>query len=245
MKIVFLLLAVLLSSSVAQADNIDIQHPQPAIEEVAYKLQDALRKNDRAYVAKLIYYPIDIEKPLPNIKSEDEFLKNWGDFFDALTISTIISTKPEAVGWQGTMLDNGKIWFSNGKIIAINMRTEDFKNKLAEAIRQDSLKLYPTAQNYKSIKLECTTSDKHIRVQQHEDGLYYFSWHKDSNLAEKPSIELKGDVENQDSGGGLLYQFKNNNLSYEIFEPHICGEDCNTHISFFDNGKQMSDEICK
>jgi hypothetical protein len=211
----------------------------------AHKLQEALKKNDKVAIAHLITYPIELERPLPSIKTEKDFLKSWGDFFDANTIAEVVDDEPGTIGWRGVQVGNGDIWFSKGKIYRINMRTQAFSKKLDAAKKNEDATLYPSARNYKHIRYTCDTVSHHIRIQEHKDGIYYFSWKSGAALSQKPELELKGSLENQGTGGNVIFSFKNKEYLYELNEVHTCGEDCNNYLTVSKNGQEISKQVCK
>lgn len=213
--------------------------------ECARQLQEALKQNDKTAVASLIAYPVMREKPLPPIVSKKDFIDNWDDFFDAAIISALVDSKPEVVGWRGVMLANGSIWFGDGKLKVLNMRTAAFEKKFATLRARDSAILYPAAQGYKRIELECDALEQHIRIQKHEDGLYYFAWKKGEALSEKPISLLKGSVEAQGLAGSRLYTFKDVDSVYEVLDSSLCEEPtCAVHITSYKDSQQVSEVIC-
>ena len=153
--------------------------------------------------------------------------------------------EPEIMGWRGVMLGAGDIWFNEGKINGINMRTKTFERKFAEVRKKESVNLYPSVRGYKGIELECDTSDLHVRIQEHGDGLHYFSWKKGDSLSAKPVLSLKGEVDIQGSAGNRFYTFKNKKYLYEVDDSNVCEGVCAIHITVFKDGRKISDEVCK
>lgn len=214
--------------------------------ECAHKLQDALKKNDKTAVAHLIAYPFEREKPLPPIKTEEDFLKSWDDFFNVDTISELLNAEPGEIGWRGVQLGGGGIWFQRGKIYRINMQTAAFREKLDKAKKAEYAMLHPSARDYKRIRYECDTASHHIRIQEHKDGMHYFSWKKGEALSQKPELALKGSLEYQGTGGGELYTFENKEYSYKINKiGSVCGEDCNNYLTVSKNGEELSKQVCE
>lgn len=213
--------------------------------ECAYKLQKALRENNKVAVVDLMNYPVMREKPLKSIESAGDFIENWNDFFDNEIISRMIAAQPEVVGWRGVMLGDGDVWFSNGKIDVLNTRTEAFADKFKKAQEEEFLTLHESVRGYKRIALECNTRHSHIRIQEHDDGLRYFSWEKALPLTEKPGVSLRGSVDVQGSAGNRIYTFKNGARIYEVDDSVMCEGVCKIHVIVSENDAVISDEVCE
>ena len=244
-RFLFIVAAVVVFGVSSRAYSSPDNEAYKADYECAHKLQEALKRNDKATIAHLISYPFEREKPLPSIKTEKDFLENWDDFFNTATISEIVDAEPGEIGWRGVQIGGGNIWFRDGKIYRINMRTSTFKEKFDTVKKKEYATLYPSAQNYKRIRYVCDTVSHHIRIQEHEDGLHYFSWKNETSMSQKPELELNGDLKYDGTGGNIQYSFKNKEYSYEIYEVHTCGEDCNTYLTVSKGGKDISKQVCK
>lgn len=210
----------------------------------AHELQDALKKGDKAAVAHLIEYPFERPKPLQPIKTEKEFIESWSDFFNSQTINYILQSEPGEVGWRGVAL--GSIWFRKGKIHRIGDRTDIYKKHFDAAKKKDYATLYPSARGYKQLRYECDTPSHHIRIQQHQDGVYYFSWKKGAPLSQRPELKLKGFAKYEGTTGWVLYTFKNGKFVYQIDDPGISmAENCDSTLILSKNGDEISNQVCK
>ncbi len=197
-------------------------------------------------VASLIDYPMPREYPLTVISSAEEFVANWEDFFDKEKISVVIGGVPEEIGWRGVQIADGKIWFNNGKITAINFRTADFDKKFTEAKNNEARSLYESARGYKNVPIRCATSKKIIRIQEHENDFRYFVWQKGANLSEKPELSLKGEQVFDGSGGNSRYIFENNGYTYELDHPVLCEDGgCIKSLAVFKAENELSRQACE
>jgi len=212
----------------------------------AQLFQEALRADNKQAVAKLIRYPLWMEYPLPAIKSAADFIKNWDDFFDAANIKSLLASKPTQVGWRGVALGPGDVWFDEGRIITLNLRTREFDHKLHEAINRDNLKVHPSARGYKNIAVTCSTPTKDIRIQEHADGFHYFAWKKDSDHLAKPELTLRGTAKFEGSAGLATFTFERNGYKYLLSQPDICETRiCTYELIVERGGKKLSTQVCK
>ncbi|MCE3231814.1 MAG: hypothetical protein K0R98_71 [Rickettsiaceae bacterium] len=211
----------------------------------AEELQEALRTNDRQTVANLITYPLDREEPLPPIKNSQEFLENWDDYFNAEIIDAITTSTPDTIGWRGVQLNGGSVWFADGGIKRFNFTTDKYNQKLANAKKLESEKLYPSAKGYDKIVFQCSTDKLYIRTQYHGEDLRYFAWKKGATLSSKPEIELtSGKIDYQGTGGNYVMTFKNGNYTYELEVTNLCGQTCDNYLVVSKGDKELSNQVC-
>lgn len=218
----------------------------PAEDKIAFsKLFQALKANDKLAIAKLVQYPVTRLHPLPLIKNEDQFLENYGDFFDDKTISELEKSKNDIwSNWQGTTIGSGLIWLNSGRIYSFNISTELQKKKSKEKLKE---KLHPSAQNFDNILFECKTKKHFIRIQNSNKKIYYFSWKNEKDLSQKPEIVLTGNVDYQGTGENTLYTFKNENYIYQVSHLQNCVEECNSNLTIYNSKrtKVILRQICK
>jgi hypothetical protein len=94
------------------------------------EFQTALAKDDRIKVALLVNYPVSAAnmKRKFNLKTEEEFLQAYDEFFTPLVKKIIAAQRPSCVnlmGSKGFMLARGEVWFTeypggHMRIFAIN-----------------------------------------------------------------------------------------------------------------------------
>ena len=80
------------------------------------ELQEAVAKGDKKHVAGMISYPFERSYPLKPIANESEFIANYNSLLPAHIRERIIQsalTDWTTVGWRGTVLDNGLLWFTD------------------------------------------------------------------------------------------------------------------------------------
>ena len=212
----------------------------------AKKLQQALMHNDKRAVADLIQYPLVRDQPLSPIKNSKDFLKHWGEYFDAANIARISTSKAEQYGWRGIAMSNGEVWFKDGRISAFNVQTTASKTALAAAMTVENRGLYKSAQGYDKIVFRCKTKNLSIRVQQNADSYNYFAWKKSAALTTKPELEIiGGKYLPQGTGSNFDMEFQNNDYKYTVSVGHnLCGEDCKDYLEVFKGDTQLSRDVC-
>jgi hypothetical protein len=212
----------------------------------AKAFQDALTHNDREKVGALIHFPLRRDRPLPAIADRKEFLAHWDEFFDAGLVKRLTRNPPAEVGWRGIMLEDGCVWFSNGKASVFNCRTPSYERAWREARQSEERGLYETARGYDRIEHECSTNTVHVRAQDHGRDLRYFAWKKGASMATKPQLELRGGItEFQGSGGNYTLTFSNPPYRYILEVANICGEDCNDYLVVQKAGHEISRHVCR
>lgn len=212
----------------------------------AAALQEALKNNERQKVAVIISYPLKRAFPLSEVTNPQEFLAQWDEFFDAELIERLTKQQPEEMGWRGVMLEHGCVWFSEGKISALNCETEEYKKAWEAAKQKESNTLYRTARNYDALEFECRTDSLHIRAQRHGKNLRYFAWKNGQSLATKPQLALQNGVYDfQGSGGNHNLIFSNPPYVYTLEVTRLCGDDCNSYIVVSKGKEEISRRACK
>lgn len=212
----------------------------------ALDFQAALKAGDRNTVARMVAYPVVRDFPLPPVKSTGEFLASWDQFFDAATMAALLRSRPEQIGWQGVTLANGKVWFNNGKLGTLNLKTDLYRARLEAAKKVESSTLYPSARGYDSVPVSCSTKTRHIRIQDHGDGFHYFAWPRSGSLSQKPELELKGSMEYQGSAGGEVYTFNNGAFGYVFEANRMCEQKtCPDLLTVSRGDKEISSQACR
>jgi hypothetical protein len=244
MRYFFALCAVFLfvsSSSFAQ----QISDEFKADEVAAIKFQQALKSDDKKAVANLIYYPLEREYPLSPIKTPEDFIAHWDEYFDTNIIKDIITAKPEQIGWRGVQLVNGLVWFKDAKVFKIQYRTSEFEKIFGEAKEKEGQSINSEARGYTTLLLSCQTKSKHIRVQKHNDVIRYFVWKKGESLTEKPELNLVGDYLPDGNGGNGHYTFKNHDYSYLVEDFVLCEDPvCHKNLVILKNETEISNQVC-
>ncbi|HKQ10701.1 MAG TPA: hypothetical protein VJS85_05880 [Rhizomicrobium sp.] len=213
--------------------------------EAAKAFQKSLKNNQRGAIARMVSYPINRDFPLPPIKSPQEFLAHWDEYFDKANTAALLNSTPEEVGWRGIMLANGLVWFNNERVFALNLRTSLYQTRLEEVRRQEAATLYPSVRGYQKVEVTCSTKTKHIRIQEYRDGVRYFVWPKGASLSQEPELALRGEMQFDGSGGNAVYTFRNGAFRYEFYRVRICGTDCDDRLTVFRNEKSISNQVCR
>lgn len=123
-SILLLATAVLLSSTPSTATE-----TEPLYCRTVNKFISAVKTEDPETVSDYIVFPIRRPAPIPPITNKQQFIERYHEIFDKNLTSIIVNSDAEKdwsqVGYQGIMLDNGKIWLNNsGKLIAVNIKLE-------------------------------------------------------------------------------------------------------------------------
>ncbi len=197
----------------------------------AQQLLSALRKLDKAAIAKLVRYPITRREPLSRIRNEKEFVENFEDFFDSKTIPEVLSAEKNIwSSWRGTAIGEGLLWIDSGKIFSINLSTAQQKQKAEKEKARIVATLHPSARRYDSVAFICNTKNYHVRVHDDKGTLRYYSWKAGQPLSSKPDLMLTGKVAPEGNGGNATFTFKNGAYSYLIDKTVICGPDCHSYL---------------
>jgi len=208
-------------------------------------LKAALKENNRAAVADLVFYPFEREYPLPPINSAADFLVNWDHYFDNSFIEAILKDAPSQIGWRGVQINNGMIWFKDGKVWKIHHRTERFQKMFSEVKSKEAANIHPTARGYSNLVVQCSTQTKLIRIQEHENLIRYYVWKKETDLSSAPELTLSGERIFDGSGGNSRFLFKNSAYTYELSLPVLCEESvCEKTLSVFQNNVEISSQAC-
>lgn len=232
---------LLTSSAFAQQISTEFK----ADADAAIKFQQALKDDDKKAVANLIYYPLEREYPLPPIKTADDFVSHWGEYFDANITKEILAVKPEQIGWRGVQLVHGLVWFKDAKVFKIHYRTSEFEKVFEEAKEKEGQSINSEARGYTNLLLTCNTKTKLIRVQRHGDVIRYFVWKRGASLTEKPELNLIGDYLPDGNGGNGHYTFKNHDYSYVVEDIVLCEDPiCHKKLIINKNDNEISNQVC-
>ncbi|MBL8711258.1 MAG: hypothetical protein JNM12_00040 [Alphaproteobacteria bacterium] len=231
----------LTSSAFAQQISVEFK----ADEDAAIKFQQALKNDDKKAVANLIYYPLERDYPLTPIKTPEEFVTHWDEFFDAKFTNEVLAAKPEQIGWRGVQLVNGLVWFKDAKVYRIQYNTSTFEKIFEEAKEKEGQSINSEARGYTNLLLTCETKSKRIRVQRHGDVIRYFVWKKGDSLTEKPELNLVGDYLPDGNGGNGHYTFKNHDYSYVVEDFVLCEDPvCHKNLIINKNDTEISNQVC-
>lgn len=236
------LVAALLTVSAARAAD---TWAAPDIR-AARAFQTALKDGDRSAIARMLTYPVARDYPMPPVRNAAEFLARWDEFFDSANMAALLRGKPEQIGAQGVSLANGKVWFSEGKLGTLNLKTDLYRKRLDAAKKVEAAMLYPSARGYERVPVTCSTRTKHIRIQEHGDGYRYFAWPKDGSLSQKPELELKGSMDYEGSGGGEVYSFVNFPFRYVFEANRMCERAvCPDLLTVSRGDQEISRQVCR
>jgi len=82
-----------------------------------HRLQDALRRNDREEISRIVQYPLRarLHGKLAKIRTRQEFVKDFDLLFDSSVRCVILHATDKSVwgNWRGFTVDGGAIWFDD------------------------------------------------------------------------------------------------------------------------------------
>jgi len=184
-------------------------------------LVDCIKSNNIEKLKTLIVYPLKRTTPLLDIKNEFDFKKRYHEIFDdglkSLIISSNIKTDWSSVGSKGIMFNIGELWLnSNGKLIAVNYKSDFEYNKKNELIERKKKSIHESLKSFKEPILVIKTKKFKIRIDLLEDFTYrYASWSIDSEMSEPPNLIVKnGTLIPDGNGGNHRYEFINGSYRY-------------------------------
>lgn len=183
----------------------------------------AFGTNDISKISKLLVYPIEREYPIPPIKNESAFIKNFNHIFDEALVNDIKKSTLDdwqQVGWRGVSFKNGVLWInSEGKIIRINYQSQFEKNQHQQLINQEKKNIYPSLKVFKNAVYKIKIHSYTIRIDELDNGNYrYASWKRNKSEDSKPDLVLNnGVLKFEGSGGNHTITFKNKLFTYTIY----------------------------
>lgn len=216
---------------------------------IAQNFKDAIKTNNAAVVARYVEYPLVLQRPLPQIKNEQEFVKYYGMLFDEPLKKAIVDSKDESwesVGWRGIMLDSGLLWLTDeGKLKAINNMTAQEQEFIDNWNKKDRESLYQGLRQFSENIYLFETAEKVGRIDEIEisDDIYSYRlalWQKGQTMSQKPEVMVDGGtVEVMGSAGNEQYEFKQGEETY-IFDVDNVGAPSCDLIIIDKNGKEKT-----
>lgn len=214
-KVVFLLLLILQEyTSYAQEGA--------SYKESVSKFINLVKNNKWEKLAASTRYPLKREYPLSSINNKTEFLKRYGEVFDATLVKKIVKSSVSkdwsAVGWRGIMLLSGDVWLDyDGNVIAVNYQSTRENAKMLDLINIDRKALHVSLRTYQQPVCIFETSKFRIRIDALSNSKYrYASWPLKSKMSDKPDLIIEnGTVMFDGNGGNHSYIFKNGEYNYE------------------------------
>lgn len=214
-------IATLLTLTIGSFFSWPILYAEAGFQDNVKRFIKAVESKDRTIIADLVAYPLHREVPLPRIDTPKQFLQHFDEVFDeqlldAISLSSVTDNWVE-VGWRGIMFNNGMLWLdANGKILAINYRTEKGKSERARLITLEKIHLHNSLQQFLEPVLEWKTRDYRIRIDRTGKTQYrYAAWPIQRRVSEKPDLILdNGELLFDGSGGNHHYDFKKGDYLY-------------------------------
>ncbi len=222
----FLILFVLFSSVCRAGGNISDKEAKSIKEFI-----DVIKTDDPNQIANFVAYPLNRFNPVPDIKTEEEFIEKYNILFDEELKKAIINSDIEKdwshMGWRGYMLDRGVIWldmYSDSdemRLIAVNY-VSDKEREYGEKLLKESLEqIHPSLRILKKPVLFFETDKFIIRIDEIDkngDSVYrYASWDKSKTTLDEPDLVLSNGIRQfSGSGGNHSYLFKNGKYVYNV-----------------------------
>jgi hypothetical protein len=231
-KVMFILLILFLIdfSVFSQSDLL----PQEIVNKI-YHLVDLVKNDHIVELASLIEFPIIMDDPIPEIKSQDEFILIYPNLIDSVFKEKLVNLKKSDIFlddiFQSFGLFNGEIYVnSNGKIKRINYRSKAILELRKQLTNELISNAYPTIMAWKENILVCQNEKLRFRIDlMPNDSLRFILWNRPKGLSSQPDlILLNGIQESRGTYGGWTYTFPNDEKSYIIDDIQLCGSgvDC-------------------
>jgi hypothetical protein len=209
------------------------------------KFIEALKKNDKDVIAELVDYPLARTEPLTTLKNSQEFTKSYDQFFNEKIIQDILKEQKNIWGnWKGTTIGPGYVWFREGKIIAINTKTDLQNHLMAKAKKIEQNNIHESANKYDQLLFECHTRTYKFRIHDNAGKIKLFGWLSEQQMIEAPAINVAAQVDIQGSGGNTVFTAVDSEFKYVLHKTVLCGENCDSDVVFYRNNKKVSSEVC-
>lgn len=233
----------------------DVDTEQEDKNVVVAKFLDAIKTKDPVEISKFVEYPFSRPNPVPDIKNEEDFVKNYELVLDDDMMDFLAKTEPKEwvnVGWRGIMLPPGFFWLNyDGKLIAVNSYTEKELEYVVKWEENDRKNLYPELTNYAEnlYVFEIDGATGRIDVAQNgEHKNYRLSfWNEGKTMADKPDILISdGEIQFYGSANNHDYSFKKGDYVYRFIVTYVGPMDYPPYMfEIFRNGEIVSEDEVK
>ncbi len=261
MKVHWIALSFLFAlSAPARADSPQLMKPTEPVRAAIASLKEALRKNQRKEVAEMVRYPLKHSHSIA--ESRAQFLQNFGNYFDRKTIRRLLGDESKELlhdpkGW-GVL--KGALWFDEeGKIVAIHLKSDAYRARLAQELKQELAGLHADAGKGGSVTLDCRTPSTRALILSADLFKHRFIvWKKGKKLSQKPDVVINSGVAIDDGRGNMTYKFRNKDVKYEVALNQACSletadknldGECDRTVSARreegDYATEVLDEICE
>jgi hypothetical protein len=183
--------------------------------ETIEKIKEALVRNDRNTIVKMINYPLNRHYPLPDIINEEEMLEKFDHIFDENQIRRIVESDiSDVLEWQGKTYCG--LWFSDSTERIFDIHSSSFEEKLREKLIEESKqKIHSSLREFADVCLVFETKNYHIRID--DLGLpdypfhnyRYTVWPKGTPESEMPDLVLTDGTYNRPGTMLMAYVFSN------------------------------------
>jgi len=225
MKIHLSILTILLVVKLGSAQG--LTHEQ---QEVVTTFVNCVKDKNLDQLKTLVRYPLRRTYPLPDIKTEAEFVSYYPTLFDDILVDMIVESNIEndwdAVGWRGIAVGSGTIWLDyEGFLIGVNHQSNSEKQIRGQLIEADKRTLHVSLQTFDQPVLQLETPKFRIRIDKLRNGQYrYASWSIDSQKDEEPDLVIENGTWTPEGGGNERFDFVNGLYTYQCF-IHVIGEE--------------------
>jgi hypothetical protein len=199
-------------------------------QKIVHDFIDAIKRKDKKEIAGKIQFPFEREYPIPEVKTETDFINRYNEIFDD-SLSMLISQSTiedwTEMGWRGIMFLNGEVWlnYGDGIILGINYQSKVEQTKKIEMIQVDKNRVHASIKNFERPVHVLKTNNYLIRVDDVGKTYRYASWPLNAKMTKKPDLIIeKGKLEYWGSGGNHTYTFKKGGYTYECYISILSSE---------------------
>lgn len=200
-----------------------------------------LVKNDKIKeLSSKVVYPIKRPNPIPDIKTQEQFILYYPVLFDSIFKKEFCSTQYDSSNtidrYDGFMA--GGIWINDeGWIISIHKHSP-MEDELAKKLKLETeSEIHSSVNKWNQNILLCRTEKHLIRVDQMENNeLRLIVWNKPKPISEVPDLVIVGGtLKLKGSRGGEYLTFKKGELTYQIDRELFGESDIGLFLRIFKN----------
>ncbi len=188
-----------LSSPEEMEEYYEEQYAQMTDGQLYQLIITSIVNGDKKTFADLVNYPLCRDYPLRNIENRQQMTAYFDTLFDRSfrdRVRNLDSTDWCPVGWRGSMLLDGEIWFSEG-VTAVNYSSPVEQAHRAKLIKAEIKSLHPSLQgNWEPVDRMKFSQGPYgfARVDANGDRYRLTLFAPDARVGDKPLINWEGEL---------------------------------------------------
>ena len=175
-------------------------------------------------ITNKVIYPLNRKYPLPDIKTQNDFIAYYDTIFDD-SLSTILTSATSEENWvymkdKGVKLNSGIIWFSHDiDFSVINYMSKAEIIKRQQLIQNDRNNVHTSLRGFIEPVMKIKTPRHIIRIDRMNNNRFrYSAWTLDDSTSNKPKFIINQGLEIQSHSELCpFYKFKLNELTYNVY----------------------------